>query len=309
MPSLFMPRALMFGGLLLSVGALADAPTARTPWAEPAPVTGPMSVAKPEPAEPAPCQPDNFIPGETAYKAITQEGSPAKLYQLASGELMNINGWSRENARVVTLSAPYALTYYTFGCASQESSVLDFSRDGKRYALYQHVRAFSWFPPKQVFFLDQSERKNGQYQSFVGLLDLKTKKKTPLPALDCVSHGNATFSGERLVTYGEARAAKDNRTAVCVWSLEGKLQGRVYAELDWMAASADLLLDAVGVLPRQPDVVYAIHHERFEEPAVCEVRLQSLTRAGASKRVALGTAESREDCLAEAVPKLGTLRL
>lgn len=301
-------RALACCGLLLAPLALADAPP-KPPWAELAPVTSPPAASAPKPAEPAPCQPENFIPGETPYQPITSDGTPSQLYQLASGERMNIHGGSAENERVVTLPAPYALTSYEFGCASSTSSVLDLSRDGKRHALYQHVHSFTWYPPKQLFFFHQSERKNGQYQGFIGLVDLKTKKKTPLPALDCVSNGHASFTNDRLVTYGEARAAKNGKTSVCVWSLEGKLQGRVFADLDWMAASDEVLLDALGVLPRQADTLYAIHYARLEEPSTCELRLQSLTRANVSKRVGLGAAESQGDCLASAAAKVGTLRL
>lgn len=301
--------ALVFCVLLMAGPARADEPRKSAPWAELAPLPGKVPASKAKPSEPAPCQPENFIPGETPFKPVTSEGSPSRLYELASGEQMNINGWSEENERVVTLPAPYSLTYYEFGCASDTSFVLDISRGGKRYALYQHVHRFEWYPPKRLFFFHQSERKSGRYQEFTGLVDLETKKKTPLPPLDCVSNGHARFSGERLITYGEARAAKDNKTAVCVWSLAGKLQARVLADLDWMAASTDVLLDEVGVLARQPDVLYAIHHDRFGEPAHCELRLQSLTRANAFKRVDLGAASSQAECFTAAGRKLTTLRL
>jgi hypothetical protein len=294
---------------VLAAPALADEPQRNAPWAELAPLPGKVPAPKPSPAEPASCQPANFIPGETRYKRVTVEGSPSRLYALPRGEQMNINGWTEENERVVTLPAPYALTYYEFGCASTSSYVLDISRGGKRHALYQHVSHFDWYAPKQLFFFHQSERKNNRYQEFVGLVDLKSKKKTPLPSLDCVSYGNARFSGERLITYGAARAAKDNKTAVCVWSLAGKLQARVLADLDWEAASADALLDRLGVLEHQPDVLYAVHYDRFGEPSRCEVRLQSLTRANLSKQVDLGVTESQGDCFTQATTKLETLRL
>jgi hypothetical protein len=300
-------RALMFC-LLLTSPALAEEPQKNAPWAQLAPLPGKVPAPKARPGEPAPCQPENFIPGETPYKRVTTEGTPSKLYELPTGEQMNINGWMEENERVVTLPPPYALTYYEFGCASSSSYVLDIARTGKRHALYQHVLDFQWYAPKQLFFFHQSERKNGRYQAFVGLVDLQTKKKTPLPSLDCVSYGNAGFSADRLVTYGEARAAKDGKTAVCVWNLAGKLQARVLADLDWEAASADVLLDRLGVLAHQPDVLYAIHYDRLDTGR-CEVRLQSLTRANASKQVDLGVTDSQGACFTQAETKLATLRV
>ncbi|HZI02947.1 MAG TPA: hypothetical protein VEZ71_02935, partial [Archangium sp.] len=156
-------------------------------------------------------------------------------------------------------------------------------------------------------FFHQSERKNGRYQRFMGLVDLPSKKKTPLPSLDCVAYG-ARFSSDRLITYGEARAAKGGKTAVCVWSLAGKLQARVFADLDWEAASADVLLDRLGVLEHQPDVLYAVHYDRMGEGR-CEVRLQSLTRANASQRVDLGVIDSQGACFTQADTKLKKLRL
>ncbi len=294
--------------LLLTSPALAEEPQKNAPWAQLAPLPGKVPAPKARPGEPAPCQPENFIPGETPYKRVTTEGTPSKLYELPTGEQMNINGWMEENERVVTLPPPYALTYYEFGCASSSSYVLDIARTGKRHALYQHVLDFQWYAPKQLFFFHQSERKNGRYQAFVGLVDLQTKKKTPLPSLDCVSYGNAGFSADRLVTYGEARAAKDGKTAVCVWNLAGKLQARVLADLDWEAASADVLLDRLGVLAHQPDVLYAIHYDRLDTGR-CEVRLQSLTRANASKQVDLGVTDSQGACFTQAETKLATLRV
>jgi hypothetical protein len=299
-------RALMFC-LLLASPAMAEEPPKSAPWAQLAPLAK-VPAPKPMPAEPAPCQPENFIPGETRYKRVTQEGTPSKLYELPTGEQMNINGWQQENERVVTLPPPYALTYYEFGCASTSSYVLDIARTGKRHALYQHVLDFQWYAPKQTFFFHQSERKNGRYQRFIGLVDLQTKKKTPLPSMDCVAYG-ARFSADRLITYGEARAAKDGKTAVCVWSLAGKFQGRVLADLDWEAASADVLLDKLGVMESQPDVLYAIHWDRFGEPTRCEIRLQSLTRAKASQRVDLGVTDTQGACFTQAEAKLKTLRL
>jgi hypothetical protein len=293
----------------MAAPALAAEPQKNAPWAELAPLPGKVPAPKAVPAEPAPCQPANFIPGESRYKRVTVEGSPSQLYELPTGEQMNINGWQEENERVVTLPAPYALTYYEFGCASSSSYVLDISRGGKRYALYQHVNHFSWYAPQQLFFFHQSERKNNRYQEFVGLVDLKSKKKTPLPQLDCVLGGNARFSADRLITYGGSRAAKDGKTAVCVWSLAGKLQARVLADLDWEAASADFMLDKVGMLEHQPDVFYAVHHDRFGEPTRCEVRLQSLTRATASKQVDLGVTDTQGACFTQADTKLKTLRL
>ncbi|MCY1074650.1 hypothetical protein [Archangium lansingense] len=300
-------HALPFGLLLLAATASAAEPKGGT-WAELQSVPARLPAAQQKPAEPAPCQPENFIPGETRYERVELEGTPPALYRLSTGEEMNINGWLKENERVVKLPSPYALTHYTFGCAGEFSSVLDISRNGKRHGLYQHVLHFEAHPTRPVLFFRQNERKNGRYQEFLGLVDLDTKRKTPLPALPCVSGSNARFSGDRLITYGEARAGKDGKTDVCVWSLDGKPQARLLADLDWTAGSGDILLDQVGVLPREPGTFYALHQDRFGNPAHCEVRLQSLTRANQSRRVDLGVSESHEACLRNET-KLGTLSL
>jgi len=70
----------------------------------------------------------------------------------------------------------------------------------------------------------------------------------------------------------------------------------------------DILLDEVGVLPREPDTFYALHYDRFGDPSHCELRLQSLTRAKASRKVDLGVSESPEACQRQNT-KLGPLRL
>jgi hypothetical protein len=289
-------RTLSFGLLLMATTASAAEPK-NASWAELQPIPARLPAVKQKPAEPAPCQPENFIPGETAYERVKQ-----------AGEEMTLNGEQQENERVVKLPAPYALTYYAFGCASDFSYVLDISRNGKRHGLYQHVLGFEAHPSRPVLFFAQSERKNGRYQEFIGLVDLDTKRKTPLPPLPCVSGSNARFSGERLITYGEARAGKDGKTDVCLWSLDGKLQARLLADLDWMAAAGDMLLDQVGVLPKEPGTFYALHYDRFGTPSHCELRLQSLTRANQSKRIDLGVSDSQEACVSNTA-KLDTASL
>ncbi|PTL76448.1 hypothetical protein [Vitiosangium sp. GDMCC 1.1324] len=300
-------RSLTLGLLLMTSTASAAEPKDAS-WAELQSVPARLPAAQPKPAEPAPCQPENFIPGETPVQRVKREGTPSELYALSTGEQMNINGWLKENERVVKLPSPYTLTYYTFGCASDFSDVLDVSRNGKRHGLYQHVIGFEAHPSKPVLFFDQNERKNGRYQKFIGLVDIDTKRKTPLPELPCVSGTNARFSGDRLITYGEAHAGKDGRTDVCVWSLDGKLKAQLLADLDWTAGAKDTLLDQVGVLPREPGTFYSLHHDRFTEPAHCELRLQSLTRANQSRRIDLGVSDSPEACLSNTA-KLDTASL
>ncbi|HEX8819066.1 MAG TPA: hypothetical protein VF794_04005 [Archangium sp.] len=295
-------------GLLLMATTASAAGSKDTAWAELQPRTARAPVAQPAPAQPAPCQPENFIPGETPTQPVDTGGTPARLHELPTGEQMNINGWEQENARVRTLPAPFVLTYYQFGCASDFSYVLEVSRAGKRHALYQHVLGFDVHPAKPVLFLAQNERKNDRYQRFVGLVNLDGKRKLALPRLPCVSGTNARFSGDRLITYGDARAGSEGKTDVCVWSLDGKLKARLAADLDWTAGAGDMLLDQVGVLPREPDTFYALHYDRFGDPSHCELRLQSLTRAKVSRRVDLGVSESPEACQQQEA-KLGTVRL
>lgn len=289
-------RAVTLSLLLLANAAMAREKEKEKPWAALRPVPADKPTAPRRPAQPHPCQPENFIPGETPYERVELEGTPARLYQLASGERMNINGWEKENERVIQLPAPFSLTYYTFGCASELSYVLDISRGGKRHALYQHVLAFEVHSTKPVLFLVQNERKGGRYQRFVGLVELGSKRKTPLPALPCASGSEARFSGDALITVGPARAEEGGRTAVCVWNLDGTPKARLDAELDWTAGAGDILLDRVGVLPHEPGTFYALHYERLKEPSYCELRLQSLTRAGRFKRVDLGAVDSPEAC-------------
>jgi hypothetical protein len=295
-------------GLLLLATRASAAEPREAAWAELLPVPSRTPTAQPKPTQPAPCQPENFIPGETPSKRVDTGGTPARLYELSTGEQMNINGWEQENAQVRELPAPFSLTYYVFGCASDFSYVLDISRGGKRHALYQHVLGFDVHPKKPVLFLAQNERKDDRYQKFVGLVNLTSKRKTPLPELPCVSGTHARFSGDRLITYGDARTGNEGKTEVCVWSLDGKLKARLLADLDWTAGAGDILLDQVGVLPREPDTFYALHQDRFGDPSRCELRLRGLKRASPSRRVDLGVSESQEACLRNET-NLDTVRL
>jgi hypothetical protein len=288
-------RTLSLGLLLLATAAGGK----EKPWAELQPAPKDMPAARPRSAQPHPCQPENFIPGETPSKRVDTEGTPARLHELPTGEMMNINGWAKENERVLKLPAPFSLTYYAFGCAGEISYVLDISRGGKRHALYQHVLAFEVHPTKPVLLLVQNERKGGRYQRFIGLVDLESKRKTPLPALACVSDAGARFarfSGDAVITPGEARAAEGDRTSVCVWDLAGRLKARLLAELDWTAGAGDILLDRLGVLPHEHDTFYSLHHQRLSDPSHCELRLQSLSRADRFQRVDLGVVDSPQGC-------------
>jgi hypothetical protein len=246
-------------------------------WAELAPIPARMPPAKPNPMEPAPCQPANFIPGETSTK------------RLPGGAQMSVQP-------VKKLSGGYELTRYEFSCENENLSthVLDVSRNGKRHALYQHVLGFSAHPTKPLLYLFQSELKGKRHQEFTGLVNLDGKKKVALPPLPCVFGSHATFSGDRLITYSEPQAQSPYRTDVCVWSLDGKLKARLSAELDWHGADRYVLLDAVGLLPRQPGVFYAIQYSR--EEGRCEIRLQSLEHAQQFRRIDLGVLESSTVC-------------
>jgi hypothetical protein len=268
--------SLWLGLVVLATSASAAEPKQDAPWAELVPVPAKLPAAKPRPAEPAPCQPENFIPGETNYK---KDASGKGQYQMEEGVELSIQPPRK-------LPGGYELTAYEFSCASASTYVLDISKKGKRHALYQHVLDYRVHPAKPLLYFAQSERKQGRYQNFTGLVHLEGKRKLALPAIGCTYGNHASLNGDRLLTYGEAYGAKNNRTDVCVWSLEGKLQGRLHAELAWMAAADYALLGEIGLLPSQPDVFYSIH--RDIEADTCELRLQSFKRADLSRRTPLG---------------------
>lgn len=170
-------RALPCGVLLLATAALASE-AKRGPWAELQSTPASMPATRPQPAQPHACQPESYIPCEMPYQPVDAQGTPARLYELATGEQMNINGWDKENAKIRKLLEPFSLTYYMFGCASEFSYVLDVSHSGKRHALYQHVLGFEAYPAQPVLFLAQSERKGSSYQSLIGLVDLGNLKSS-----------------------------------------------------------------------------------------------------------------------------------
>jgi len=293
-PSVRPPWALVAGVLLLATTAFAGEATAPR-WAQLQPLPPPAAAAPRPPREDA-CQPDGFIPGETPYERVDTHGTPATLYELRTGERMNINGWQKQDESLRKLPAPFSLTYYQFGCASERSYVLDVSRAGKRHALYQHVFDFAVHPTLPLLFLVQTEHNANRPRGFVGLVDLATKRKTPLPTLACTASPDARFSPPYLITHGEAPQRK-GATDVCVWNVNGTLRTYVTAELDWTAGAGNILLDRVGVLAHEPDTLYALHHDRFRTPTRCQIQLQSLSHAGAFKQVDLGVVESRKDCI------------
>lgn len=279
--------AMLLGALLLASSAPAAAPMP-APWAELVPVSAMAPAATPKPrSEAGGCQPDNFIPGETPQGKLIEKGAESSRYACDEGVELEVTD-GRKKAQKGTL----AFVTYAFSCASSTDYVLDVYRDGKRHALYQHVWAFQQHPTKPIAYWSQTERKQpGQYTDFNGLLLLDTKRKVALPALGCVWGTHGLFSGDRLVTYGEAYQGQGNKkTDVCVWSLDGKLQGRLLADLSFTAASDYVLADEIGVLPSQPDVFYSVHKSFVEDLSTqgCELRLQSLKRPALFRRTPVG---------------------
>ncbi len=286
--------ALLLGVLLLATSATAAEPQP-APWAELVPTSAKASAAASKPRSAAGgCQPDNFIPGETPLGKLVEKGTESSRYAFGDGVELEVTD-GRKSAQKGKL----AQVTYAFSCASSEDYVLDVYRDGKRHALYQHVWGQRQHPTKPLAYFAQTERKQGKYTDFTGLLQLDTKRKVALPALGCIRGTQGFFSGERLITYGEAYKGKGNKTDVCVWSLDGKLQFRLLADLYFSAASDYVLTDEIGLLPGQPDVFYSIHKAFVANPAEaegCELRLQSLKRPELFRRTDVG-----EKCTAREV--------
>lgn len=278
--------SLLLGVLLLATSAMAAEPKP-APWAELVPVSAkaPAATSKPR-SEAGGCQPDNFIPGETPLGKLVEKGAERSRYEFGDGVDLEVT-----DGRKKAQKGKLAYVTYAFTCASSTDYVLDVYRDGKRHALYQHVWGQRQHPTKPIAFWSQTERKQGKYTDFNGLLHLDTKRKVALPALGCVGGTQGFFSGERLITYGEAYKGKGNKTDVCVWSLEGKLQSRLLADLSFSAASDYVLADEIGLLPSQPDVFYSLHKAFVANPAEatgCELRLQSLKRPELFRRTPVG---------------------
>jgi hypothetical protein len=272
-----MTSPLWLGLVLLATSAAATEPKTQVPWAELVPVPAKLPATKPQPSERAPCQPENFIPGETGYK---KDAKGKGSYKVEEGVELAIHGPTK-------LPGGYELTQYEFSCASASSSVLDITKNGKRHALYQHVYAHDAHPAKPILYFAQAERKQGRYQNFTGLVYLEGKRKIALPAIGCTHGDHASLKGDRLLTYGAAYGAKNNRTDVCVWSLDGKLQSRLHADISWMAAADYALTGSLGLLPNQPEVFYSINRN-LDGDMSCELRLQSVKRAELFRRIPLG---------------------
>lgn len=213
--------------------------------------------------EKADCQPENFDPGIAKFhKEVKMNMAPTTYYEIDAGgedSMFNINGWLHEGESKVLLPKPYELIIYTFGCLSTESHVLEIKKNGRRFALYQHVKSFSASPKTLTLFLENSRRlPNGHYEGFRGLIDIPSKRKTALPKLPCIEKG-AQFDGHWLISRNPLKDGNgpDVDTDICVWNTSGRLQARLQTKMCWGDCGANncSLLDCIRMLPNDPGIL------------------------------------------------------
>lgn len=232
-------------------------------------------------------QPHDFIPGETKF-----EGDDCLF--------MSEDSWSATGDAVVRLPAPYELRSFMFKC-NDTDAVVEIRKAGRRHALYQYVEGFSAAPDGRTLFLsNQRALDGGRFETFVGLVDIPTKKKTPLPRLACLPRfetsalDKARFEGGRLLTIedkNEQDGRPSERTELCVWAADGRLLARLEGLLRWRALAAMVLDDRVGLLPSAPDVLYAYSSLGGKE---CRLWLQHLQEPSRRRVVGLGLRTDEE---------------
>jgi|GEM_PF-6864771 len=240
----------------------------------------------------APCQPPDFNPGaDTSTRgAGLNEFNESTLDVVVSTDTT----WRPQHDAVVQsarLPEPFAFKAHIFTCemydVADKSAVIEIARSGRRHALYQHVRGFSLSKDGSTLYLDNARRvSKGDYRMFVGLVDVASKKKTPLPRLPCVTRGRspdgfASFSGNRLVTIND-----DGEQDVCVWEKDGTLTYRARIPFNWHTGdAARYMFERVGLLPGEPDTLYAYGGFGSKQ---CRLWLQSLKDQSQAASVSYG---------------------
>jgi hypothetical protein len=209
---------------------------------------------------PAPCQPEFFDPKTSKFTKIKIKGTPTEAYQIpgqAEGETMMINGWNYEGENIIQLPAPYKVTVYSFGCASEFSYLLDLSKNEARQALYTHITKYSFSEDGKYLYLVNNVNNQGKWTLHRRIINLETKAISEIPGIECVSKLDGFWQNDRLLTYSQRSDRTDYPTDICVWDTSGKLLSRIGTASVWGAANRDYLAEKIGLLPDDANIFYA----------------------------------------------------
>ena len=228
-------------------------------------------------SEPAPCQPEYFDPKVSKFYKVQQNGIPSELYEIQGFDHggMMIDGWYKEGEGRITLPSPFSVTYYEFGCASDSSYVLDLSKNEVRQSLYTHVLNFSFSQDGKYLFLVNSINNQGNWTLHKRIINIETKAENEIPNIEWIAESEGFWQGERLLTYTYMEEEPDYKTDIYVWDKSANLISRVIASTAWRAASRYYLAEQIGLLPNDPDLLYAY---TSKDDNICSLFLIDITK-------------------------------
>ena len=220
-------------------------------------------------SEGAPCQPDLFDPKTTKYEKIDGRYTikvPNKDYSFG----FQINGWDRENELKINLTVPFSVDFYTFGCASSFSHVLEIKKSGQRQYLFTHVLDFKFDESGKKLFLVNFVKNGDKWQKLSRIVNLETEGKFEL-SQNCGNY-NVKWQGSKLLTTSDEKEGGKINTSVCLWNDKGELMKNYNVGMFWGTASRSFLNGSIGILAKNPDILYLTTFG-YEDVNKCELSL------------------------------------
>jgi len=235
-------------------------------------------------SEPAPCQPEYFDPKISKFNKVKQSGIPSEIYEIQGFDHggMMIDGWYKEGEGRITLPAPFSVTYYEFGCASDSSYVLDLSKNDVRQALYTHVLHFSFSQDGKYLFLVNSINNQGNWILHKKIIDIETNTENEIPNMGWVVESEGFWQGKRLLTYTYKEEEPDYKTDIYVWDKSANLISNVIASTAWGAGAGFYLTEQIGLLPNDPDILYAY---TSKDENICALFFVDITKTNSLRSV------------------------
>lgn len=271
-----------------------------TLWAEEKPMP-PPTVKE---GSPSPCQPEFFDPQTSKY---TQEKDGRYKVDSNYEDWMIMNGYFKNNDAPIQVIAPYQLKYYTFGCASSYSAIIEILKDQKRQSFFTHVE--STVSQKQIsqngqylYLVNNVKKEANKWDQLTRIIDIKNDLKLPLPANDsCVSRFGF-WSGNYLITYSDRNydeyknpeiAGNPYETTICIWEQRGHIVYRFKEKFLWMAASSwTLYSHNFGLTPKNSDIFYAVQSD-IPDATGCYLYLKNL-KSNEKKTIKLSSSDNWE---------------
>ena len=185
------------------------------------------------------------------------------------------------------------MTRYIFKCAGKSSEVLEFTKNGKRYAFYTHVSQAIFSPDgKKLVVYNYAKPHHGSWQSLRRVFDIRTRRYAELPIIN-ESAFLADVGNDRFVTYALHGSKKDSRLRVAaIWGMDGKLIQAVSVPFQAAGAEKPNSGDAAGLLPDDPTTFYHLTRTGENE---CSLRLQDIKRADGHRAIRIAVPGAATD--------------